>query len=75
MKEQLAKKDVELAKLENEKDLMESNLKTKYEILLQAEKEENERLKDFKLKPVSFITFCVLFGIVLALIREDTWNR
>ncbi len=23
---------------------------------------------------VSFITFCVLFGIVLALIREDTWN-
>ncbi len=24
---------------------------------------------------VSFITFCVLFGIVLALIREDTWNR
>lgn len=24
---------------------------------------------------VSFITFCILFGIVLALIREDTWNR
>ena len=24
---------------------------------------------------VSFVTFCVLFGIVLALIREDTWNR
>lgn len=23
---------------------------------------------------VSFITFCVLFGMVLALIREDTWN-
>ena len=50
LKEQLAKKDVELAKLKNEKDLAESSLKTKYEILLQAEKEENERLKDFKLK-------------------------
>ena len=24
---------------------------------------------------VSFITFCILFGIILALIREDTWNR
>jgi cell division protein FtsW len=24
---------------------------------------------------VSFITFCVLFGIVLALIREDTWKN
>lgn len=24
---------------------------------------------------VSFITFCILFGMVLALIREDTWNR
>lgn len=24
---------------------------------------------------VSFITFCVLFGMVLALIREDTWNK
>lgn len=24
---------------------------------------------------VSFVTFCVIFGIVLALIREDTWNR
>jgi len=24
---------------------------------------------------VSFITFCIIFGIVLALIREDTWNR
>ena len=24
---------------------------------------------------VSFITFCILFGIVLALIREDMWNR
>jgi len=24
---------------------------------------------------VSFITFCVLFGMMLALIREDTWNR
>ena len=24
---------------------------------------------------VSFITFCILFGIALAIIREDTWNR
>ena len=24
---------------------------------------------------VSFITFCVTFGIALALIREDTWNK
>lgn len=24
---------------------------------------------------VSFITFCVLFGMVLSLIREDTWNK
>ena len=24
---------------------------------------------------VSFITFCILFGIVLAIIREDTWNK
>lgn len=24
---------------------------------------------------VSFITFCVVFGMTLALIREDTWNR
>ncbi len=24
---------------------------------------------------VSFISFCILFGIVLALIREDTWNK
>ena len=24
---------------------------------------------------VSFIVFCILFGIVLALIREDTWNK
>lgn len=24
---------------------------------------------------VSFVVFCVLFGIMLALIREDTWNR
>ena len=24
---------------------------------------------------VSFITFCILFGMVLALVREDTWNR
>jgi len=24
---------------------------------------------------VSFITFCVLFGMLLAIIREDTWNR
>ena len=24
---------------------------------------------------VSFITFCILFGIVLALVREDTWNN
>ena len=24
---------------------------------------------------VSFISFCILFGIVLALVREDTWNR
>ena len=24
---------------------------------------------------VSFVTFCVLFGIVMALIREDTWNK
>ena len=24
---------------------------------------------------VSFITFCILFGMVLALIREDTWNN
>ena len=24
---------------------------------------------------VSFITFCILFGMVLALIREDTWNK
>lgn len=24
---------------------------------------------------VSFITFCILFGIILALIREDTWNK
>ena len=24
---------------------------------------------------VSFITFCVLFGMLLAIIREDTWNK
>lgn len=24
---------------------------------------------------VSFITFCILFGMVLSLIREDTWNK
>ena len=24
---------------------------------------------------VSFISFCVLFGMILALIREDTWNK
>ncbi len=24
---------------------------------------------------VSFITFCVLFGMLLAMIREDTWNK
>ena len=24
---------------------------------------------------VSFITFCILFGMVLALVREDTWNN
>lgn len=24
---------------------------------------------------VSFITFCILFGIVIALVREDTWNN
>lgn len=24
---------------------------------------------------VSFVTFCVIFGITLALIREDTWNK
>jgi len=24
---------------------------------------------------VSFITFCIIFGIILALIREDTWNQ
>jgi cell division protein FtsW len=24
---------------------------------------------------VSFITYCVLFGMILALIREDTWNK
>ena len=24
---------------------------------------------------ISFITFCVLFGMMLSLIREDTWNR
>ena len=23
----------------------------------------------------SFVAFCVLFGIVLALVREDTWNN
>ena len=23
----------------------------------------------------SFITFCIIFGMVLALVREDTWNR
>lgn len=24
---------------------------------------------------VSFVTFCVVFGMILALIREDTWNK
>ena len=24
---------------------------------------------------VSFVTFCILFGVILALIREDTWNK
>jgi cell division protein FtsW len=24
---------------------------------------------------ISFITFCVLFGMLLAIIREDTWNK
>ena len=24
---------------------------------------------------VSFVTFCVIFGMILALIREDTWNK
>ena len=24
---------------------------------------------------VSFVTFCVLFGLIMALIREDTWNK
>lgn len=24
---------------------------------------------------VSFVTFCIIFGMTLALIREDTWNR
>ena len=24
---------------------------------------------------VSFITFCILFGMVLSVIREDTWNK
>ena len=24
---------------------------------------------------VSFVTYCVLFGMILALIREDTWNK
>lgn len=24
---------------------------------------------------VSFVTFCITFGIILALIREDTWNK
>lgn len=24
---------------------------------------------------ISFISFCVLFGMILALIREDTWNK
>ena len=24
---------------------------------------------------VSFITFCILFGMLLAIIREDTWNK
>ena len=24
---------------------------------------------------VSFVTFCVIFGIILSLIREDTWNK
>ena len=24
---------------------------------------------------ISFIVFCVLFGITLAIIREDTWNN
>lgn len=24
---------------------------------------------------VSFVTFCMIFGMILALIREDTWNR
>lgn len=24
---------------------------------------------------VSFVSFCVLFGMILALIREDTWNK
>lgn len=24
---------------------------------------------------ISFITFCILFGMLLAIIREDTWNK
>ena len=24
---------------------------------------------------VSFVTFCIVFGMILALIREDTWNK
>ena len=24
---------------------------------------------------VSFISFCIIFGMILALIREDTWNK
>ena len=24
---------------------------------------------------ISFVTFCITFGMILALIREDTWNR
>ena len=24
---------------------------------------------------ISFVTFCVLFGMILSIIREDTWNK